>query len=320
MSIREFDLIDRYFSRLSALGENVKCGIGDDAAILEIPEGKELLVSVDTLLENTHFLPKTSAYDIGYKALAVNISDIAAMGAEPCWATLALTIPAIDHQWLQEFARGFATLAAEYNISLIGGDTSKGPLSITVQIMAMADKGRSLLRSGAQVGDLIYVSGCLGAAGLACKSLLENTNEKSVPAYCLERLHRPVPRVELARQIADLASAGIDISDGLAADLAHVLTASHVSADVQLQSLPVCEDLKKLEDENLVWQLALAAGDDYELCFTLPEQARAELDERLKNTACPVSCIGKITEGEGIRWLDENAREVQLELDGFRHF
>jgi len=320
MSIREFDLIDRYFSGLSPGDASVKCGIGDDAAVLSISPGQELLVSVDTLVDGIHFPPHTAAFDIGYKSLAVNISDMAAMAAVPRWATLAMTIPEAEPEWLEAFANGFAEIANRYSVSLIGGDTTQGPLSVTVQIMGTAMEGQSIRRSGAKPGDLIYVSGCLGAAGFACQALTVAPDEHTIPAHCLERLNRPCPRVELGRALAGLASAAIDISDGLAADLGHILTSSAVGAQVQLAALPVCKTLEKLEDRDLVWSLALAAGDDYELCFTLAEDRRAELEQRTGELSYPVTCIGKIRGGEGIGWLQEDGAEVTLELNGYRHF
>jgi thiamine-monophosphate kinase len=318
--VREFDLIDRYFSGLTNTDTSVNCGIGDDAAVIDIPPDQELLVSVDTLVSGIHFSPTSTAYDIGYKSLAVNISDIAAMGGVPRWATLALTLPKVEPEWLQAFANGFADIANKYAVSLIGGDTTQGPLSITIQIMGTAEKGKSVLRSGAKPGDLIYVSGCLGAAGLACKTLKAYPDDQTIPSHCLERLHRPVPRVELGQHLGGLATAAIDISDGLAADLGHILKSSAVAAQVQLAAVPVCEELLKLEDRELAWQIALAAGDDYELCFTIAAERQAELEQSLKQLNYPVACIGKITAGEGISWLQESGTEVKLQLDGYQHF
>ncbi len=320
MSIREFDLIDRYFSGLSPDDDSVSCGIGDDAAIIRIPEKQELLVSVDTLVSDIHFFAGADAYDIAYKSLAVNISDIAAMGGTPCWATLALTIPEIDADWLQTFAKGFADIANKYGITLIGGDTTQGPLAITVQIMGTVDRGKGIQRSGANAGDLIFVSGCLGAAGFACRTAKENTTGQDISSYSLQRLHRPEPRVELGKQLCNLASASIDVSDGLAADLDHILKSSGVAAEVQLARLPLCNELQNLEDKNLLWQIALAAGDDYELCFTMSADRGEELKKRTRDLSYAVTCIGKITTGEGIIWLDENGEEVKLELDGYQHF
>lgn len=320
MSAGEFDLIDRYFSGLTNTNTDVNCGIGDDAAVIDIPPDQELLVSVDTLVSDIHFFPASAAYDIGYKSLAVNISDIAAMGGVPRWATLALTLPKVEPDWLQAFANGFADIANKYAVTLIGGDTTQGPLSITVQIMGTAKKGQSVLRSGAKPGDLIYVSGCLGAAGLACRTLKACPDDRTVPSYCLERLHRPDPRVELGRDLGRLATAAIDISDGLAADLAHILKSSAVAAQVQLADVPVCGDLLRIEDKELTWQIALAAGDDYELCFTIAAERQAELEQILKQLNYPVVCIGKITAGEGISWLHESGTEAKLQLDSYQHF
>jgi thiamine-monophosphate kinase len=320
MSLREFDLIDRYFSDLEHEQSNVICGIGDDAAVLDIPEGHELHVSVDSFVHGIHFFPNTSAYNIGYKSLAVNLSDIAAMGASPRWATLALTLPEINDEWLAGFARGFADLARKFGISLIGGDTTSGPLSVTIQIMGVAKKGSAVLRSGASPGDLVYVSACLGAASFASEALKHKVDDGAIPTHCLHRLHRPEPRVELGQHLNTLASAAIDISDGLEADLNHILLSSQVAAEVELVKLPVCTHLKKLENKNLLWQLALAAGDDYELCFTLSQENKAELERRCKDLDYPLSCIGSIVEGKGVRWLEEGGAEMKMDLQGFRHF
>ncbi len=320
MPVREFDLIDRYFSRLSPADTNVSCGIGDDAAVIEIPHDQELLVSTDSLVEHVHFFSSSTAYDIGCKSLAVNISDIAAMGGVPRWAMLALTLPQVEADWLQAFADGFAEVASKYGVVLVGGDTTQGPLSITVQIMGTVERGKGILRSGARPGDQIYISGALGAAGFACKALKDNQDIHTIPSYCLARLHRPEPRVELGVCLRDLASAAIDISDGLAADLDHILKSSAVAARVQLESLPVCEVLENHADKALVWQTALAAGDDYELCFTIPAGRQAELEQKITQLNHPVVHIGEITAGEGIHWLQASGAEVKLRLHGYQHF
>ena len=318
--MREFDLIDRYFSGLTPTQTSVKCGIGDDAAVIDISPEQELLVSVDTLVEGVHFFSTATAFDIAYKSLAVNISDIAAMGGEPRWATLALTLPGIDTDWLQGFADGFVELANKYSVCLIGGDTSQGPLSVTVQIMGTVKKGKSILRSGARAGDLIYVSGSLGTAGLAYSCLVKNIDEQSISSECYERLYRPVPRVELGKMLNGLANAAIDISDGLSSDLNHVLISSGVAAEIKLDKIPLCKDVAILEDKELVWKLALAAGDDYELCFTIPADHRTELEKRVKNLNYPITCIGKIVKGEDISWLQENGDDAELDLEGYQHF
>jgi thiamine-monophosphate kinase len=320
MSAREFDLIDRFFSDLTINPASVKCGIGDDAAVIDIPSDKELLVSVDTLIEGSHFLPSTKAFDIGYKSLAVNISDIAAMGGEAQWATLALTLPDINDNWLRGFADGFVEVANEFNVSLIGGDTTAGPLSITVQIMGIVAKGKSVRRSTAKSGDLIYVSGSLGAAGLACKNLIDESRQFSVSPDCYDRLQRPRPRAELGPYLCEWASSAIDISDGFAADMGHVLKASNVSAAIRLDEIPICEDVKKLGDTDLIWQLALAAGDDYEICFTLPAEDRLAFEQATADINYPLTCIGKIEKGEGIKYLQKNGQELAIRLEGFEHF
>jgi thiamine-monophosphate kinase len=275
---------------------------------------------VDTLVNDVHFYSTSSSFDIGYKSLAVSLSDIASMGGLPRWATLALTLPAIEHDWLDGFAKGFGEIANKYGISLVGGDTTQGPLSITVQVMGTVNRGQSLLRNGALPGDLVYVSGYLGAAGLAQKLLAKNREEQSIPPLCLERLNRPEPRLELGQQIRTLANACIDISDGLAADLNHILQSSDVAAQVHLSMLPICRELAEIEDKDEVWQIALATGDDYELCFTIAKDKKDELESNTKNSSDLLSCIGEITKGEGISWLDEKSDVLKLKLDPYQHF
>jgi thiamine-monophosphate kinase len=319
MSFREFDLIDRYFSSLNSSDKTVICGIGDDAAVLDISPEHFLLVSVDTLVKDVHFSADTDAADIAYKSLAVNISDIAAMGGTARWATLALTMPELDHDWLQAFANGFSEIAERYHISLVGGDTTQGPLAITIQIMGSVTRGQSIRRNKAQVGDLVYVSGALGSAGLAYQASVDEKLGQYVSDSCTQRLHRPEPRVELGKELYHFAHAAIDVSDGLVSDLGHLLKASEVGAEIDLHKIPVCPELAAVNEEQR-WSIALAAGDDYELCFTITQASEAEMQRRLEELDYPVTCIGRITEGAGIAWLDENGEKVELNLEGYQHF
>jgi len=320
MAGREFALIDRYFAGLTPAGDGVTLGIGDDAAVLALPGDQELLATVDTLVSGVHFSPRQAAGDIGFKSLAVSASDIAAMGGMPRWATLALTMPALKEAWLADFARGFAEMANSCGITLVGGDTMRGPLSVTVPLLGAVTRGRARRRGGAAPGDLIYVSGYPGAAGLALQWLREEAENARPDSYCTARLHRPRPRLALGERLAGLASAAIDVSDGLAPDLGHILKASRAAARVELAQFPQCGELAALADRRQAWRLALSAGDDYELCFTLPPQKRDALVQQVGDLDYPVTCIGTITEGEGIRCLDGENRQVSLDLEGFQHF
>jgi len=320
MSSNEFDLIERYFKGLTEQPDNVSCGIGDDAAIISIPAGDELAISTDTLVENIHFPENTSAFDIGYKSLAVNLSDMAAMAAAPRWATLSLTLPNYAHDWLSEFSRGFSELAGRYEVALIGGDMTRGPLSITVQIMGTVAPGQALTRAGARAGDDIYVTGTLGCAALAL-SVLQGKQRVHDIEDCLLRLNRPEPRVAAGQVLSGFASAAIDISDGLAGDLSHLLNASDLAAVVELGAVPVCEKLSGIESVDDYWRLALASGDDYELCFTAPQASAGILEARLDKRLCPVKKIGRVVaRAPGIRWLLETGEEYKLSALAYEHF
>ncbi len=330
MPPNEFELITRYFKDLTQQSEGLTCGSGDDAAIISIPAGLELAVSTDTLVAGIHFPEHTHPFNIGYKALAVNLSDLAAIAALPRWALLSLTLPRYDHDWLSGFGRGLAELADRHKVGLIGGDMSRGPLSITIQIMGTVAAGGALLRSGARAGDGIYVSGTLGCAALALSVLQGKQAVADIDVAnidlgdiddCLTRLRRPEPRLALGQSLADFASAAIDISDGLAGDLGHLLKASAVSAVVELERIPVCKKLSGINDTDAYWQLALAAGDDYELCFTVPPALEDRLEAELKNSHCAVTRIGEIVAGAGeVRWLSAGGEEHRLAATAYQHF
>lgn len=320
MSLSEFELIRKFFKPAERPSHGIRCGIGDDAAIVSVPKNFELAISTDTLVSGIHFPETTSAEDIGYKALAVNLSDLAAMGASPVWATLALTLPNADETWLQGFMSGFNTLAEHYNLSLIGGDLTHGPLSVTVQIMGFLPKGSGLLRSGAKDSDLIYVTGTLGDAGLALKELKQDIKIDSTHIdYLSQRLNRPTPRIELGKLLHNIANSVIDISDGLLADLDHILEESGAGAFIQTKDIPLSDALTSLDRETAL-QLAFSSGDDYELCFTVPEENREKL-EKVSAGICRISCIGRISSpGEGIEIKDNAGRQVKLSAKGYRHF
>ncbi len=315
----EFDLIREFFSFSSSSGEGVVLGGGDDCALLEVSAGMELAVSMDTLLEGVHFPDSTDASDIGYKALAVGLSDLASMGAKPVWATLALTLPGIDRAWLRGFSEGFFSLAREQGVALVGGDTTRGPLTvITVQVHGLVPQGRALRRAGARCGDLIYVTGSLGDAALALYLMQQGT---SVAGWLQRRLNRPAARVEQGAALRGLASACIDISDGVLADLGHILEASGAGARLELERIPLSEHY--LACENALrerYQLALAGGDDYELCFTIPAEKKAQLERLFTRQGWPCSCIGVIESQPGLRCFLDDGSRYHPHSKGYDHF
>lgn len=317
MALGEFDLIRRYFTRQAASHADTVLGVGDDCALLRCPAGHELAVTVDTLVAGVHFFPEVDPASLGHKALAVNLSDLAAMGAEPRWATLALTLPAVDETWLEAFARGFFALAERNGLELIGGDTTRGPLSITIQVMGLTPAGGALRRSGARPGDLIYVSGPVGSAGLGLKIRLGETALDDPAA--VEKLERPAPRVALGLALRGIASACIDVSDGLAADLGHILELSGVGAVLDVERLPVTEGVGRYITATGDWRLPLTAGDDYELCFTAPPAARDEVARCLAECGLVAEPIGQIDAEPGLR-LRKAGEWVALAGVGYQHF
>jgi thiamine-monophosphate kinase len=316
----EFALIRRYFSQLTPSRTDVLLGIGDDAALTRPPAGCVLATSVDTLVAGVHFFETVSPEALGHKALAVNLSDLAAMGADPAWVTLALTLPEINDRWLRGFAQGFSQLALAHGVQLIGGDTTRGPLSMTIQVQGFLPDGRGLCRDGAQVGDDIYVTGTLGDAALALHCLKQGlTDEPGIEAL-LSRLERPQPRVAVGQAVRDMAHSAIDLSDGLAADLGHILEASGVGARVELSCLPCSAPVAEFMRTRNDWSLAVAGGDDYELCLTLPESCRAEMAELSRSLGLGITRIGRVEDTPGLRWYDENGRPWKPDRSGFDHF
>ncbi len=309
----EFRLIDR-LRRLGA-GTGVALGIGDDAALLEPSAGSHLVAATDTLVAGVHFPDRTRAEDLGYKALAVNLSDLAAMGARPRWALLALTLPEANEPWLDEFADGWQELAAETGVSLVGGDLTQGPLTITVEVLGEVPAGQALRRAGARPGDRIAVTGTLGAAALALRHL--EAGETPAPPL-LECLNRPRPRLAAGRALRGLASACIDVSDGLAADLSHLVEASAVGARIDLARLPLAEPLRGLGDEGV--ELALSGGDDYELCFSYEPALGDAVAAALAATETPVTEIGEITAEAGIAWRTAGGERFEPKATGYGHF
>ncbi|MGA2654932.1 MAG: thiamine-phosphate kinase [Gammaproteobacteria bacterium] len=305
--LNEFNIINQYFNPKTLGHPEIIQGIGDDAAVWQC-EGATLVTSVDTLVEGHHFSQSCAPEDIAYKSLAVNLSDFAAMGATPRWFTLALTLPHADETWLEKFSKSLFALASEYDVILMGGDTTKGPLSITIQVIGTVDKNKMLLRSGAQIGDLIYVSGTIGDAGFA----LKNPGNKALD----EKLNRPTPQVTLGLALAGNAHAAIDISDGLAQDLNHILTASHKGADIYLEKLPLSAELTQALSRNEAENLALSSGDDYQLCFTAPPN---HLIIQALSAKYQLTCIGEITQTPGLR-IHRNGQLITPKILGWQHF
>ena len=322
MPISEFKLISRYFAQHVSPSSEVITGIGDDAAVVSVPKTQELVVAIDTLVAGVHFPVDTSPYNIAYKALAVNLSDLAAMGAEPAWFTLALTLPESTETWLEAFSQGLFALANKHNLQLIGGDTTRGPLTVSIQIAGHVPKGQALLRRGAQPGDKICVTGTLGDAALGLKLLQEiYAVDNDVKTYLVERLNCPQPRIAQGLLLRELATACIDISDGLLADLTHMLDASDVGATIYEEKFPVSVQAGRVLTENRsLRSLLLNGGDDYELCFTVPESRLAELESRFEYSNSPFSCIGEITSQSGLRCLDAQGQPVNLAQSGYQHF
>jgi thiamine-monophosphate kinase len=309
----EFELIRRYFSRLAPEAPGLRLGIGDDCALIEVPPGHELAVTTDTLVAGRHFPVSTNPYDIGWKSLAVNLSDLAAMGAQARWFTLALTLPEADAAWLDAFASGLQALAVQSGVALVGGDTTRGPLSITVTAMGVLPAGSALRRDGARPGDRICVTGTLGDAALALQLL----DSPTLPAVLRERLDRPQPRLAAGLALRGLASAALDLSDGLAGDLGHLLSSSGVGAEIDLPRLPASSHFNGLVPAAQRTALMLSGGDDYELCVCLPLAAVAEARARLD---VPFTEIGTIVAEAGLFAIDEAGLRQRLETVGYRHF
>lgn len=310
---REFEIIERYLTRSGTDGA-VRVGIGDDAAVVAT-EG-DLAIAVDTLVAGTHFPESLGADAVGHRALAVNLSDLAAVGAKPRWATMALCLPGADESWIGAFADGFFRLAAQFGVTLIGGDTTRGPLAVTVQVIG-DQSAEPLLRSGGTPGDLVFVSGSLGDAAAGLESLLGGNGAKDA-APLVERFSYPVPRIELGLALADLAHSAIDISDGLVSDLGHVCRQSRCGARIDIDRLPLSKTLRSLGADRAI-EYALNGGDDYELLFTVAADDVGRLGEAAARAGTPVTEIGVLT-GNGRLVGIRDGSEFALEAQGFRHF
>ena len=324
----EFELISRLLAATERQREDVVLGTGDDGAVLAVPTGQQLVASVDAMVESVHFLPGTQPADLGWKALAVNLSDLAAMGASPAWALMSLTVPQADSAFVDGLAEGFDALARRHKLALVGGDTTSGPLTISVTVLGLVPAGQALTRSGAKPGDVIFVSGVLGggAAGLHCLDKAHPDADRLLAApgdareMVIERYRRPHPRVELGRSLRNAASACIDLSDGLLADLGHLCRASGVGADIDIARLPCSAALEPLFGEAGAVEYALGGGDDYELCFTVAEHKADGLAADLVRAGHEVTRIGRITEGDKVRALGPGGKPVTPRWRGWEHF
>ncbi len=322
MACGEFSLIARYFDRVKNARRDVETGIGDDCALLNVPEKQTLAISTDTLVSGIHFLPDIDPADLAYKALAVNVSDLAAMGADPAWLTLALTLPNVDEVWLKAFSDSLFEQLNYYDMQLIGGDTTRGPLSMTLGIHGYVPVGRAIKRSGARPGDWIYVTGTPGdsAAGLAILQHRLQVSDANDSNYLVQRHLRPTPRVLHGQAMRGLANAAIDLSDGLISDLGHILNASECGARINLDALPYSEAMKRHVDAEQAVRWALSGGEDYELCFTVPELNRGALEVAVAHLGAPITCIGQMSaDVEGMLFTRDD-KAVTLDWKGYDHF
>lgn len=316
--LSEFDIIRRYFTRPAP---GAILGVGDDAAIIKPGRGMELAVSTDMLVAGKHFFADADPRKLGEKCLAVNLSDMAAMGATPRWATLSLALPEADEKWLGRFAGGFMGLARKYRVDLVGGDTTRGPLNLCVQILGEVPAGRALRRDGAKPGDEIWVSGRLGDAALALAHLRHLlVLEPRDIAACLPALDTPAARVELGKSLRGLARSAIDISDGLLADLGHILECSRAAAVIELDAVPRSKILQKYMPGTVALNALLAGGDDYELCFTTPRTKRKSVEKLAGEFKLKLTRIGEIRKGRGLKVVDHAGKPVTLATAGFDHF
>jgi thiamine-monophosphate kinase len=314
----EWQLIERYFLDLGAARPDVILGIGDDAALLRVPPQHELVLTTDALIQDVHFLSDAPPRSLGHRALAVNLSDIAAMGATPTWALLSLNMPRADEAWLREFSSGFGALANQHGVALVGGNLGRGALSITVQLAGVVPAGLSLRRDRARAGDDIYVSGSIGDAAQGCALAHDRAAIDADDRFLLQRFDYPTPRVELGQALRGVASACIDVSDGLYADLARVLAASGCGAQLQVEQLPLSAALRRVRGQA-AWEAGLQGGEDYELCFTAAPSEAATIAGISTHPGQAVACIGQVRTDAGITLKSGNS-VMQFSASGFDHF
>ncbi|WP_049630481.1 thiamine-phosphate kinase [Cellvibrio sp. pealriver] len=318
----EFQLIRQFFQREQAEqpAAGVLLGIGDDCALLDIPVGKQLAVSVDTLVAGVHFPTDADPELIAERALRTNLSDLAAMGAEPLWFTLALTLPHADEEWLRSFSRGLFACARDYKIALVGGDTTSGPLSITIQVMGATAPGAALRRDGANIGDFILVTNTLGD-GAAALAAIQKTHifADEHTDYLLQRFYRPTPRLVESAMICTIASSALDISDGLVADLQHICDASDLGAVIDVENVPLSPALQSLNNVPQALEWALSGGDDYELCFTVPPEKMADIAMLIAQGKLQATVIGEMVAGNKVI-CEYEGQPFELTKTGYQHF
>ena len=320
----EFDLIELIRQRTAQPRDDVRLGIGDDAAVLAVPAGQELVIAIDSLVDGVHFPRGTAAADIGWKALAVNLSDLAAMGASPAWALLSLTLPRADKAFVEGFLDGFVQLAQPHRLALVGGDTTRGPLAVSIAVHGFVPPGKALSRSGARAGDVVLVTGTLGDAAAGLNMLQQpphgDDERSSLREYLIERLNRPTPRLAAGIALRDQAHACVDVSDGLLADLGHICAASGVGAEIDVALLPRSSALLGLYDDTTAMQFALSGGDDYELCFCVPASRLVQVQADLSRLGGGATRIGRIVAGEGVRVRGHDGAWLDVASTGWEHF
>ncbi|PPI88393.1 thiamine-phosphate kinase [Candidatus Pantoea edessiphila] len=319
----EFELINKYFtSKKKCKCNYIELGIGDDCALIEFKKNKVLAVSNDTFVANTHFLKNIHPSDLAYKSLSVSLSDLAAMGADPKYITLSITLPKLNNRWLFSFSKNLFKSLDKYNIQLIGGDTTRGPLSLTFNVYGLIPKGFAIKRSGAKINDLIYVTGTLGDSAAGLNLLKKKIKVKNINIYnaLVNRHLRPVPRILQGQALRYIASSAIDISDGLISDLGHILDSSNCGAYINLDDIPLSSYLTNNFKLNHILNWALSGGEDYELCFTIPETKRNKLKIALNHIKIPYTCIGKIVHKSKGLVLFRNGKTFKFDKKGFDHF
>lgn len=321
MSVNEFELIARYFTGQQAEASGLVLGIGDDAAVLECPSDQQLVVTTDTLNAGIHFPKDTDAADIARKALSVNLSDIAAMGARPAFFTLSLCLPDADETWLQAFSRGLFEVATGSQVCLVGGDTTRGPLSVSITLFGYVSPGQAISRAHAQPGDCVYVSGTMGDAAIGLRIIGSDlTMEAEHRAYFIGRLNCPTPKTTLGQMLVGRASAMIDVSDGLLADIGKLIKSSHVGAAINVDQVPTSAYADSYFNQNTLLQLALTGGDDYELCFTIAPELEQDLLQQVGQLHIPVTKIGYITAGSDLSCKHADGQIYAAQGSGYDHF
>ncbi|MGX5172962.1 thiamine-phosphate kinase [Aliikangiella sp. IMCC44653] len=318
--MKEFEIIQRYLNFDSDSRKDVLVGIGDDCALLKVPRGQRLAISMDTLVADVHFLADSDPAEIAHKAVAVNLSDLAAAGAEPAWLTLSLTMPKFEQAWMEKFHQGLRKMAEYYGVQIVGGDTCQGPLSITIQAHGFVPENVFHRRSGAQAGDLICVTGNLGDAALGLQVAQNKLHVCQQDAsYFLKKYYTPNPRIAAGIALRGRATAVIDISDGLLSDIKHISDRSEVGALIKQEWLPLSSAAQGIQNQELVMRSVLAGGDDYELCFTVDEDALESTRLALETVGSDCIPVGRMTGKPGVRVMQDK-QEVTLDFNGFEHF